>query len=68
MVHINVQGLIRLQLKSFGAYLSHPFLVGGVEKVRLLLLLVGSVLDVHEGELDGDGDVLDAGDIEISSF
>jgi hypothetical protein len=42
--------------------------MGGVEKIGLLLLLVRPVLDVPQGQLDSDGDVLDAGDIEIPPF
>lgn len=49
-------------------YLSHPFLMGGVEKICLVFLLIRSILDVLKGQLDSDSDVLDASDIEISPF
>lgn len=56
------------ELESFVPNFSHSFLVRGVEVVCLLFLLVCLVLNVSKGELDGDGYVFDAGNVEIPSF
>ena len=42
--------------------------MGGVKVVGLLFLDIGSALDVRKWQLDGDGDIFDAGDIKVSSF
>jgi hypothetical protein len=42
--------------------------VTGVELVGLVLLLISPVLDVSEGEVEGDGDIFDAGNIEVPSL